>query len=59
MDSRFSQQLMTIRQTEALEQAATARAARAARGPNTRLARLTTPRAKVMIGMWRAGSRAR
>jgi hypothetical protein len=56
MDSRVSQQLMTIRQTEALEQAAAARAARAARAPRPRL---TTPRAKVMIAMWRAGSRAR
>ena len=59
MDSRFSQQLSAIRQAEALEQAATARAARAAREPNTARARLTTPRAKVMIAMWRAGSRAR
>jgi hypothetical protein len=31
MDSRFSQQLVTIRQTEALEQAAAARNAREAR----------------------------
>jgi hypothetical protein len=57
MDSRLSQQLVTIRQAEALEQATAARAARAAR-PRRRL-RLTLPRAGAMIGMWRAGSRAR
>ena len=59
MDSRLSQQLASIRQAEALEQAAAVRAARAARAPKTRRARLTTPRATVMIAMWRAGSRAR
>jgi hypothetical protein len=56
MNAHVSQQLMTIRQTEALEQAAAARAARALK---PRRARLTTPRATVMIAMWRAGSRAR
>ena len=36
MDSRFSQQLATIRTAEAIEQAATARAARDARPRRTR-----------------------
>jgi hypothetical protein len=57
MDSHFSQQLVAIRQAEALEQAAAARAARAQ--THGRRVRLTAPRARVMIAMWRAGSRAR
>jgi hypothetical protein len=52
MDSRLSQQLIAIRETEAIERAA----ARAAR---PRRLRLTLPHTGAMIGVWRAGSRAR
>jgi hypothetical protein len=55
MDSRLSQQIATIRTAEALEQSAIARAGR--RRP--REPRLTPPRTRAMIAMWRAGSRAR
>jgi hypothetical protein len=58
MDSHLSQQLAGIRVHEALTRAAASRAARDAR-PARRRIRLTAPRPSVMIGMWRAGSRAR
>jgi hypothetical protein len=57
MDSRLSQQLATIRQAEALERAVAARTLRAVR--RRRRLRLTLPHAGTMIGVWRAGSRAR
>jgi hypothetical protein len=53
MDSRLSQQLIAIRETEAIERATAARAAR------PRRIRLTLPHTVAMIGVWRAGSRAR
>jgi hypothetical protein len=55
----LSQQIAAIRTAEAIEQAAIVRAARAGRAGRRRRLRLTLPRSGAMIGVWRAGSRAR
>lgn len=51
----LSQQIAAIRTAEALEQAGAARLARSI----PREPRLTPPRSRKMIAMWRVGSRAR